>query len=527
MLIKFNPFLVYKCCIFYLVIPIIFFFMGWLRFGVGLILSFLLVAASFCFLTKVKELVSDREKIVLNKEFYVSFLILFLFLLSTGNTGFVGSWGVDIPWRNAIYQDLIRQSWPVIYDYSQSMLCYYMTFWLVPAAITSCFHLNEFGSNVVLFLWMYVGLILIFFLLYDLLKPKEGLVVLITILFLFFSGINTFGMILKSFLLEPSLLITNYPARGSWSFSDYSNVSGVDIVLIIRSTYLCISDVYNQFFAIAISTFLFLKFRNYPGFYAFVGLLSLPYSPIGFIGIFLIILLYFLINAFKNKQIKEKVCFFKNSISIPNILASLSIVPIFYFYFTMNIHASNLLSADLLDRGGYFTIPFDKVLDPTIFSILLLYYYFYFMTYVYLIYKNYKTECLFWIILLCLLVFPFFKIGSTADFNFNASICPYLILFFFIAKYLLNAIDTNHFGMKELVLVFCLSIAMLTPITQITSALRAAYLNDVVCYRWSPWNSQLAQDSFRDKDIRAFRNFLAQNYQDELFYSFCAKRNTD
>ena len=407
--------------------------------------------------------------------------LLFLFLLSTGNTGFVGSWGVDIPWRNAIYQDLIHQSWPVIYDYSHSMLCYYMTFWLVPAAITSFFNLNEFGSNVVLFLWMYMGLFLIFFLLYDLLRPKKGFVVLITILFLFFSGINTFGMILKSFLLEPNLLITNYPGRGSWSFSDFYNVSGVDIVLIIRSTYLCISDVYNQFFAIAISTFLFLRFRNYPNLYAFIGLLALPYSPIGFIGIFLVILLYFLINIFKNNKLKP-LFYIKNSLSITNLLSSLSIVPVFYFYFTMNTHASNLLSSDYIGNGGYLSIPPDKILNPTIFSILLLYYYFYFIIYTYLIYKNYQTECLFWIMLFCLIVFPFFKIGSAADFNFNASICPYLILFFLISKHLLNAIDTAHFKMKELALVFFLSIAMLTPITQITSSLRAAYLNDVIFF---------------------------------------------
>ena len=126
----------YKGCVLYLVIPILFFFMGWLKFGVGLFLSALLLSASILFLYKVKDIIKNDNYVIVSKEYYITFIILFLFLLSTGNTGFVGSWGVDIPWRNAIYQDLIRQSWPVMYEYSHSMLCYYMTFWLVPAALS-------------------------------------------------------------------------------------------------------------------------------------------------------------------------------------------------------------------------------------------------------------------------------------------------------------------------------------------------------------------------------------------------------
>ena len=170
---KISPLFIYKSCIFYLIIPILFFFLGWLRLGIGLVLSVLLLLASASFLKKVKSLTANDELIILTKEYYIAFIILLLFLLSTGNTGFVGCWGVDIPWRNAIYQDLIRESWPVIYDYSHSMLCYYMTFWLVPAEITALLGLNETGSNVVLLIWMYIGLLLVFFLLSIILKPKK------------------------------------------------------------------------------------------------------------------------------------------------------------------------------------------------------------------------------------------------------------------------------------------------------------------------------------------------------------------
>ncbi len=517
-----NPLFIYKSCILYLVIPILFFFFGWLRFGVGLVLSFLLVSSSILFLKKVKSLVNCDDNIILSKEYYVAFIILFLFLLCTGNTGFVGCWGTDIPWRNAIYQDLIRQPWPLTYEYSHSMLCYYMTFWLVPAAITSLCHLKEFGSNVVLFIWMYIGLVLIFFLLCDVLKPKKEFIILIAIVFLFFSGINILGMIVKSLVLEPSPLIGNYPGRNYWSFSD-GNISGVDFVFIIRSTYLCLADVYNQFFAIAISTLLFYKFHRNLELYLFIALIVLPYSPIGFIGLFVVMASDLLVQIIKDKRKDSIINYFYKSLSVLNILTVLSIVPIFYFYFSINSQASAVLSSLSSGNSGYLSMPLDKI-TALYLAMLMLYYYFYFMIYACLIYDSYKSQSLFWAMLFCLLVFPFFKVGSSADFNYNASISPYLLLFIFIAKYLLNAINEKNLKIKDLILVFFLSISMLTPVTQIATSLRGAYINDSISIKWSPWNSKLEQSSFKDKEISILGNFLVQSYENTIFYKFFAKR---
>lgn len=521
MSISFHPFVIYKYCTLYLVIPILFFFLGWLRIGLGLLLSLLLLFATFYFLKKVKELEKREEIIILSKEFYISFLLLFLFLLSTGNTGFIGSWGVDIPWRNAIYQDLIHQSWPVVYEYSHSIMCYYMTFWLVPAAFASWLQLNEFGSNIVLFLWMYFGLVLVFFLLCDLLKLKKENIVLITIMFLFFSGVNMFGLILKNIFLEPTPIVLNFPGRANWSFSDY-NVNGIDIVLIIRSIYLCIADVYNQFFAIAISTFLFLKFREYTFFYVFIGILVLPYSPLGFIGIFAVEFLEFLIGAFKRNSEIGFAAWIANSISLTNVLALLSIAPIFYFYFSMNSNAEALLSLQCLEDYPFLTIPLNCFTSAHI-TLLLLYYYFYFIIYASFIYESFKGESLYYEILFCLIIFPFFKVGQSADFNFNATICPYLLLFFLIARHILRTINLERIKFKDISLIFFLSIAMITPITQIATTFRTAYIHGSISYKWSPWDSTLSRTSFKDKDVDVLRNFLVVNYEKKVFYRYCIK----
>lgn len=512
-----NLYAVYRISVYYLIIPILIFFLGWLRIGIGIILSLLLLLATNAFLKQIRNTGGNDKPFYLSKEYYIALFVLFIFLLSTGNTGFVGSWGTDIPWRNAIYQDLIHQKWPVIYDYSNSMLCYYMVFWLVPAEIASLLDLNEIGSNIVLFLWMYVGLILIFFLLCDVLKPNKEHVILLTLIFLFFSGINTFGMILKSFLLKPALLISNYPCADSWSFSEL-NINGVDYVYRLRTIFLCIADVYNQFFALAVSTLLFFRFRKKVNYYAFICLLSLPYSPIGFIGLFCVVALEFIVNLLNNRNKFRD--YLRKSFSQINILCIFSIVPIFYLYFSMNFYAKNY---NYSNGGNYLFLTAAQYNADSI-ALLILYYYLYFLIYALLIQNENKHESLYWIVLICLLIFPFFKVGSGIDFNLNASMSPYFILMILILRHLLSCLKTKHFAVKDLVLVFCLSVAMLTPLIQILTSFRAAYINNSISYKWTPWREELLMNSFKDKEIEGFRNFMAQDYDRQIFFKYFSKQ---
>ena len=517
-----SQFFIYKTSVLYLVIPILFFFLGWLRLGIGILLSALLLLATFLFFKSMKNAETSNDFIVLTKEYFIAFIILFLFLLSTGNTGFLGCWSYDIPWRNAIYQDMIHQSWPVIYEYSHSMLCYYMAFWLVPAAISSWLNLGELGSNIVLLLWMYLGLILIFFLLCDILKPKKEYVVLVTILFLFFSGINMFGVILTAIVTKPDPIIADYPARIGWDFSTWT-INGFHAIYFMRSIYLCIADIYNQFFDIAIVTLLFLKFRYSTEYYAFVGLLLLPYSPIGFIGVFMVELLEYIVNAIHYKELKSLKLYFKQSLSHINILTILTILPVFYLYFSMNYHATNLLTENTGESFGFLYVPLSQYNAFRI-TLMIMYYSFYFGIYARLLYEDFKKQSLYWIVLFCLIIIPFFRIGSGEDLNLNATIPSYLILLYFIIKQLLNALDNHCFRLKDLILVFCLSIAILTPVIQISTSFRGAYLSNSISQRWSPWNALLIQDSFRDKKIDGLRNFMSDSYENSLFNKYFAKK---
>ena len=176
------------------------------------------------------------------------------------------------------------------------------------------------------------------------------------------------------------------------------------------------------------------------------------------------------------------------------------------------------LSATKLSKFRYpfLTIPLNCFTSAHI-TLLLLYYYFYFIIYASFIYESFKGESLYYEILFCLIIFPFFKVGQSADFNFNATICPYLLLFFLIARHILRTINLERIKFKDISLIFFLSIAMITPITQIATTFRTAYIHGSISYKWSPWDSTLSRTSFKDKDVDVLRNFLVVNYEKKCF----------
>lgn len=187
--------------------------------------------------------------------------IILLFLFSTGHGGFISASGIDIPWRNAIYQDLIKYPWPVIYEYSDSALVYYITYWLVPAGISYLFDLGETGSYIVLFAWTYLGLTLFFLLICDYLKVKKNQMVVVCLIFLFWSGLNILGMLLKSIFAKTAFQIDAYNWFNTWLFAG-GEYNGYPLNYFIRTTFDAVSNVYNQFIPVGIGTLLFLKFKD-------------------------------------------------------------------------------------------------------------------------------------------------------------------------------------------------------------------------------------------------------------------------
>lgn len=72
--------------------------------------------------------------------------------------------------------------------------------------------------------------------------------------------------------------------------------------------------------------------------YAFLGLLALPYSPLGFVGIVLLMMgdgVYQIIHDIRQGE-RLLSRHIKKYISLENLLSGVIILPVFYFYFTVN-----------------------------------------------------------------------------------------------------------------------------------------------------------------------------------------------
>ena len=163
----------------YLTLPVVIFFIGYLKLGWAVLFSSLTVFSAWWAwhdMAKknaggVKDL---NERSVTVKYSYFLFLIpvVLIFLYLGGVSEF--SWCVgDHRVRYAILYDLIEYKWPVIYDFSTQSnpvvaeslgsgkvaFAYYFVFWMIPALFGKVF--GMMAARIVLMIWSAIGLSLV------------------------------------------------------------------------------------------------------------------------------------------------------------------------------------------------------------------------------------------------------------------------------------------------------------------------------------------------------------------------------
>jgi hypothetical protein len=181
----------HRITIFYLVLPFIFFCLGWLRLSIAIPITAIILWTIWQLLKKSP----DNQSLIPNPQstFYLLLLTgLWVFLSGIGGYTFQ-NW--DHNWRNAVLHDLITYNWPVIYASPDkgpiTMLVYYVGYWL-PAALAG----KVFGwqvANFILFLWTWLGVLLI--VLHLNIKFKISLSNT-ALLLIFFSGMDALGTFL-------------------------------------------------------------------------------------------------------------------------------------------------------------------------------------------------------------------------------------------------------------------------------------------------------------------------------------------
>lgn len=505
---KINKSWIYIISILYLILPISIFLLTWLNIWLGSVSFIVLILSYYLVINKIK--CEIKGYFIFSKDIWICTFIILVFLFSTGHGGFFATSGLDIPWRDAIYQDLIHYSWPVIYDKTHTALVYYMTYWLVPAGVSFLLGLGKFGSNVIMFIWTYIGINLIFYLLCDYLHVSKRQIYFVCFLFLFWSGLNTLGMLPKSIFAHTAFRIDDYPAHNSWVFTG-GHDHGYMMYYLIRTSYDSIANIYNQFIAVVLVTILFLRLNKQISLFTFLCILVLPYSPFGFLGLFLLMFgfgVYKVFNAIK----KENICMgIHKCIFFPNLVAIFIISPIFYFYFIVNTMSGG---------NSIFYVQFNQYGVLRVVT-LILYYLLYFGIYLYLLDNKYKKSLIYWLTFFVLILIPIFRLGVDGDLNWNASIAPFFIVMVMVMEQVLSAWNAHKFWGRDLCLVILLGIAVLTPLMQITTSLRSCYLERKIAVYIDKPN---LKGTLANKDPNELRNFLSPDYENSIFYRYIAKK---
>lgn len=493
----------------YIILPIIIFFLTWLKWYIGIPMAIILVFGLLVLLKK--DYFNNTADISLSIKHLIGISVaILIWTWLSGQGGFFFQTG-DNHWRNAIFRDLINFEWPVIYPETGNALVYYIMHWIVPALFGKLFGWT--GGNIALFIWTYLGIMIAYLLIIYVTKATSiKKMWLICMIFIFWSGLNVIGLAISDTL---GITVTKFGLGSAEGWLDYTR-NGFDCSYLYRNNFDFLSQVFNQTVVPWIAVPLILenkKIRNF----AFIGLSVLPYAPIPFIGfipIFLVLALPSYVNWIKSKNFKF---IFEETFSIPNIVAALTILVVFMFYFRCNVAYSTGAGGKSF---GLF-VPIEAFDIQRIFT-LILFYILEFGIVAFLIYPMYKKDKLFWAVIFLLIITPLFRIGTGRDFCMNASLAPLFIFMIMTINFLFKENEKKIVSIRRNLLIVVLSIAILSPLGDIT--LRFHIINNTKQFPIILDDIKtLSNKQLLDEKFGSFENFLSPKPESKFFYKYLAK----
>ena len=485
-----------------LIIPILIFFWGWLRWYFALLFSGILLAGFYA--VYKMDYFNKAESI----DMPVDVLLLIaaalgMWVLISGSSG-VSVSNYDTPWRRAILRDLINYEWPVHYEGTGNYLVYYHVFYMIPAVIGKMFgwHAALIAQAVMLWLVIFTSFLLIVFVVH---AAETKIYWLICLAVIGWSGLNALGSIFMQ------IFGWSLGGLGLGSNEAYCDAlfNGESFNFFYRSNDNFIGDIYNQCM-IWLAVPLMLENQKIHN-YAFIGILLLPYSPWGVIGIAVLMVIdavYQAVGFIREKHIKD---LFMEIFSVQNICILASVGVVFGFYFS----GTPRLNADGANFGILTLSKFDL---PRIVG-LVIFWLCEFGIYDMFLWKKYRKDHLFVWSLPVLMIIPICWAGSIwgRDFCMNASLPALYMLMVYMIVYIKDQVTGQILTMKNFIFLVCIFIAASTPILNWGSKVqmmiaekRIAVTNDNVY-------------TLSDKEIENCENFLTAD-DSEWYFKYIAKK---
>ena len=496
----------------YLVLPVVIFFIGYLK-PLWAVLFSGLTAFSVWWawhdMSGKKRSLNERSVTV--KGSYFLFLIpVVLFILYIGGVGEF-SWCVgDHRVRYAILYDLINYKWPVVYDFSTQgnpvvakalgegkvAFSYYFVFWMVPAVIGKVFGIM--AARVVLLLWSAVGLSLVALgavFLYG--KQSRFLFVALML----FAGFDVFPY-----------LYQQYSGFGA-TWEDWT------LHFRVVGNFYQIMNVFHQSIPGWLITVLLLLCAS-SRCVGLLGSLMFCYSPWAAIGILPMCIVKLFIA---NKGLKAKEVF-KNLFTIGNLIAPVVFFVCFASFYMANPNAT-------YDYGFVWTFYGNKtsfVADYIAFIV------FEFGIWTVLIFKKYKKDWMFYCSVATMLILPLYKMSGPNDLLMRGSMAPLFAISLYAAMFVTDGFNEmmkkDNKKIRPRLKVLTIFVAAYSSINfLITSVL----FTSMIYMKMEPeQNMTTGIESFgnirEEEYLEMVRvQFYVYDHEDKLFFKYLAKQQKD
>ncbi len=403
----------------YLVLPVIIFFLGYIKLIIGIILSAALIFALFL---AVRDCMKDANGNAIENAKEVSFPVKFLiagavFAVLVTITNGVGElvWGTyDHAFRRAILNDLINYKWPVIYDPSTQTdpiaimimdlkgpqgFVYYFTYWL-PAAVVG--KVLGFGvGNAFLIIWNSLG---IFITIIGMSIYLRRATYATMVMYLCFSGLDVIPLIVNG--------IRPYEA---WFWIDgwISHISYI-------SNFNQLENVYHQAVPcyLIVTMILLAKNNRNLGFTASLIFAYSPWVTIGMIAPAAVRLLSPDLKADTGKKRLTNI-FSPNNLIAPVLL--LLIYGVFYSAKTDSMHDKGFVW-DYYGSVPKFILAYVLLLIIEVLPSFIF------------VYKRQRKNPMLWCAVGMLILCPLYKITESNDFTMRVSMPSLFILCIFMAQ---------------------------------------------------------------------------------------------
>lgn len=472
--IKFDK-VVFLYAYVFLFVPVLLFFIFWTKFYIGITLS-VIGCIGFYFILKAKREYKDFLGKDYKKKLIMIAILALIWTFLSGQGGLFFQ-NADYNMRNAIFNDLVKFNWPVIYNIpndisqtvmqgsnayetaiyfegNQATICYYLGFWLPPAFLGKGFYLlfGNFGlalSQFFLFAWTFSGVFTVLYLFARAFKKFSYKIILI---FIFFSGMDIIASLffyvtgLEGMLFPEGRLI---PHLDTWTMQQYtSNTSAL-------------FWVFNQVIPLWLFCCILLNEKD-------LKYIFFPYSclvinsTLPMIGA-LPLIFFFIINKLKTNLLKkgEKITFkalfneVKRFLNVTNFSA-IPILVISYLY----VASSPATASFSFMSGSPDLIKLLLILGSLLFEIALL-------IFVLFNAKIKEKSGLLISISILLFIIPFFNIGPKYDFTMRASLPALFFLCYLCCYAICNITKKQIIRLLAIVLIigsFTAGAEMLQPI---------------------------------------------------------------